>query len=128
MAAAAEAVQDPKNYRYTPTPGLPELREAIARNGAKDLGPLALPTLPPNLQPFTVAEFFPTPGLSEFYDARQHAVALCYVVPIAGDCQPQDEALDVEWVDVNGPRLATMLDQMAGGHGRIVQRALAWAE
>ena len=95
---------------------------------AKDLGPLALPTLPPNLQPFTVAEFFPTPGLSEFYDARQHAVALCYVVSIAGDCQPQDEALDVEWVDVNGPRLATMLDQMAGGHGRIVQRALAWAE
>lgn len=104
------------------------LREAIARNVAKDLGPLALPTLPPNLQPFTVAEFFPTPGLSEFYDARQHAVALCYVVPIAGDCQPQDEALDVEWVDVNGPRLATMLDQMAGGHGRIVQRALAWTE
>ena len=26
------------------------LREAIARNVAKDLGPLALPTLPPNLQ------------------------------------------------------------------------------
>ena len=25
--------------------------------------------------------------------------------------------LDVEWVDVNGPRLAIMLDQMAGGHG-----------
>lgn len=38
------------------------LREAIARNVAKDLGSLALPTLPPNLQPFTVAEFFPTPG------------------------------------------------------------------
>ena len=30
VAAAAEAVQDPKNYRYTPTAGLPELRKAIA--------------------------------------------------------------------------------------------------
>lgn len=30
VAAAAEAVQDPKNYRYTPTAGLSELRKAIA--------------------------------------------------------------------------------------------------
>ena len=30
VAAAAAAVQDPKNYRYTPTAGLPELRKAIA--------------------------------------------------------------------------------------------------
>ena len=73
------------------------LREAIARNVAKDLGDIALPLLPIGLQPFTVAEFFPTPGLSEYYDPRQHAIALCYVVPIAGDCKPQDETLDVEW-------------------------------
>ena len=77
------------------------LREAIARNVAKDLGDIALPLLPVGLQPFTVAEFFPTPGLSEYYDPRQHAIALCYVVPIAGDCKPQDETLDVEWVAVS---------------------------
>lgn len=76
------------------------LREAVARNVAKDLGDIALPQLPISLQPFTVAEFFPTPGLSDYYDPRQHAIALCYVVPIAGDCKPQDETLDVEWVDV----------------------------
>ena len=35
------------------------LREAIARNVAKDLGDIALPLLPVGLQPFTVAEFFP---------------------------------------------------------------------
>ena len=69
------------------------LREAIARNVAKDLGDIALPLLPVGLQPFTVAEFFPTPGLSEYYDPRQHAIALCYMVPIAGDCKPQDETL-----------------------------------
>lgn len=66
------------------------LREAVARNVAKDLGDIALPQLPISLQPFTVAEFFPTPGLSDYYDPRQHAIALCYVVPIAGDCKPQD--------------------------------------
>ena len=53
-----------------------------------------MPQLPVSLQPFTVAEFFPTPGLSDYFDSRQHAIALCYVVPIAGDCKPQDETLD----------------------------------
>lgn len=38
VAAAAEAVQDPKNYRYTPTPGLPELRQAIADKVKRDSG------------------------------------------------------------------------------------------
>ncbi|WP_034529389.1 NUDIX hydrolase family protein [Bifidobacterium stellenboschense] len=102
------------------------LREAIARNVAKDLGDIALPMLPVNLQPFTVAEFFPTPGLSEYYDPRQHAIALCYVVPIAGDCHPQDETLDVEWVDPHSDMLATFLDQMANGHDRIVRKALEY--
>ena len=36
--AAAAAVRDPKNYRYTPTPGLPELREAIAKKTLRDSG------------------------------------------------------------------------------------------
>ncbi len=102
------------------------LREAIARNVAKDLGDIALPMLPVNLQPFTVAEFFPTPGLSEYYDPRQHAIALCYVVPIAGDCRPQDETLDVEWVDPHSDMLATFLDQMTNGHDRIVRKALEY--
>mgnify|MGYP002801510637 CR=1 FL=1 len=36
--AAAEACRDPRNHRYTPTPGLPELREAIARKMLRDSG------------------------------------------------------------------------------------------
>lgn len=102
------------------------LREAVARNVAKDLGDIALPQLPISLQPFTVAEFFPTPGLSDYYDPRQHAIALCYVVPIAGDCKPQDETLDVEWVDPSGDMLGTFVGQMANGYGTIVRQALAW--
>lgn len=102
------------------------LREAVARNVAKDLGDIALPQLPISLQPFTVAEFFPTPGLSDYYDPRQHAIALCYVVPIAGDCKTQDETLDVEWVDPFGDMLDTFVGQMANGYGTIVRQALAW--
>ena len=103
------------------------LREAVARNIAKDLGDIALPQLPVSLQPFTVAEFFPTPGLSDYFDSRQHAIALCYVVPIAGDCKPQDETLDVEWVNTNSEILDTFINQMSNGYGTIVRQAIAWA-
>lgn len=102
------------------------LREAIARNIAKDLGDIALPVLPTGLQPFHVAEFFPTPAVSECYDPRQHAVALCYVVPIAGDCKPADETLDVEWVDPHSETLEMIIAQMPNGHGRILRKAIEW--
>ena len=42
VAAAAEACRDPRNHRYTPASGLPELREAIAAKTARDSG-LAVP-------------------------------------------------------------------------------------
>ena len=38
VEAAAKAVLDPKNHRYTPAVGLPELREAIAQKTLKDSG------------------------------------------------------------------------------------------
>lgn len=36
--AAAEALRDPANFRYTPAPGLPVLREAIAAKTLRDSG------------------------------------------------------------------------------------------
>jgi aspartate aminotransferase len=38
VEAAVAAVIDPKNHRYTPAAGLPELREAIARKTKRDSG------------------------------------------------------------------------------------------
>jgi len=38
VEAAAAAVHDPKNHRYTPAAGLPELREAIAAKTLRDSG------------------------------------------------------------------------------------------
>jgi aspartate/methionine/tyrosine aminotransferase len=38
VEAAVAACRDPKNHRYTPTGGLPELREAIAAKTTRDSG------------------------------------------------------------------------------------------
>src|ERR1700754_2455019 len=38
VEAAVEACRDPKNHRYTPAPGLPELRTAIAEKTLRDSG------------------------------------------------------------------------------------------
>ena len=38
VAAAVTAAQDPKNHRYTPAGGLPELKEAIAHKTVRDSG------------------------------------------------------------------------------------------
>jgi aspartate aminotransferase len=38
VEAAVAACRDPRNHRYTPTPGLPELRDAIAAKTIRDSG------------------------------------------------------------------------------------------
>ncbi|MCI1915479.1 MAG: pyridoxal phosphate-dependent aminotransferase [Bifidobacteriaceae bacterium] len=38
VEAAIEAAKDPKNHRYTPTAGLPELRQAVAAKTLRDSG------------------------------------------------------------------------------------------
>lgn len=104
------------------------LREAIIRHVEKDLGPMALPRVPVSPVPFTVAEYFPTPGQSLFTDSRQHAISLAYIVPADGECAPQEDALDLAWFDVAELRDgSTVLDEMENGHDIIVRRALAHA-
>ena len=38
VAAAEDACSDPRNHKYTPAGGLPELREAVAAKTARDSG------------------------------------------------------------------------------------------
>src|SRR6185369_7321803 len=38
VEAAADACRDPKNHRYTPAGGLPELKQAIVAKTARDSG------------------------------------------------------------------------------------------
>lgn len=103
------------------------LREAMTRHIEKDLGPMAMPRLPASPVPFTVAEYFPVPGQSLFTDPRQHAISLAYIVPVDGECAPQEDALELSWYDVGELLDSGVLDEMEGGHDIIVRRALAHA-
>jgi ADP-ribose pyrophosphatase YjhB (NUDIX family) len=101
------------------------IRQALLRHLEKDLGPLALPRLPPTPTPFTIAEYFPDPLVSGFHDPRQHAVSLAYVVPVDGECRPSAESLDLAWVTPTEAASREVRDEMTGGHNRLLRLALA---
>ncbi|MDQ2797418.1 MAG: NUDIX hydrolase family protein [Actinomycetota bacterium] len=101
------------------------IRDALLRHIEKDLGPLAMPRIPVSPQPFTVAEYFPTPGVTPFHDPRQHAVALAFVVPVLGDCSPQQNALDLAWLTPDEAAALAAVGDMSGGHGVLLRQALA---
>jgi len=101
------------------------LREALVRHCEKDLGELALPRVPPNPSPFTIVEYFPDPDRSGFYDPRHHAVSMAYVVPIEGDCEPTQEALDMAWYSPEEAVSTGVITEMTGGHDRLIRLALA---
>ena len=101
------------------------LRAALTRHLERDLGPLCFPQLPPHLVPFTVAEFFPIPGAAGHHDSRQHAVALCYVVPVGGECTPQRDVLELSWLTPRDLRDPDLLDEFVDGHAAVVRQALA---
>ena len=101
------------------------VRDALIRHLEKDLGPMALPQVPPSPQPFTVVEYFPDESAPGFVDPRHPAVSLAFIVPIAGDCAPSQGALDLVWVT---PEEASTLEfqlEMSGGQGRLVRMGLA---
>src|SRR6476619_8212074 len=101
------------------------VRAALLRHIEKDLGPLALPRVPPSPAPFTIAEYFPTPGVTPFHDPRQHAVSLAYVVPVEGDCAPQQDALEFSWFAPDEVREPTVLAELANGQSALLLQALS---
>jgi ADP-ribose pyrophosphatase YjhB (NUDIX family) len=102
------------------------VRAALMRHLEKDLGPLALPRVPASPQPFTIAEYFPTPGVTSFHDPRQHAVSLAYVVPVEGDCEPQQDALELTWLTPLEAQDPAVLAEMYGGQNVLLQQGLAF--
>lgn len=101
------------------------IRDAIIRNIEKDLGAVALPRVPTSPTPFAVAEYLPTVGASAFHDARQHAVALAYVVAVDGDCSPAQNALDIAWFSPEEAASEAVAEEMTGGQDVLLRQALA---
>lgn len=101
------------------------IRDALARHIETDLGPTAWPQIPVSPIPMTVAEAFPTPGVSAFHDPRQHLVSLVFLVAMLGDCAPQQDSLDLSWLTPQEAAHPTVLDEMDHGHGVLMRQALA---
>lgn len=101
------------------------VRDALFRHLENDLGPMAFPLLPPQPVPFTVAEYFPIPGVSAFHDDRQHAVSLAFVVPVTGTCEPRQDALEVTWMTPEEACSDSLAAEMEGGRSTLVRLALA---
>lgn len=101
------------------------VRDALLRHLEKDLGPLALPQIPPSPQPFTVVEYFPNPDITGFHDPRQHAVSLAYIVPVEGDCEPSQDALDLAWLTPEEVTSVTVAAELSPAHERLIRHAIA---
>lgn len=101
------------------------LREALIRHIEKDLGALSLPRVPPQPSPFLVAEYFPTRGVSPFFDSRQHCISLAFVVPVDGECEPSQDALDIIWLSPEEAASEDIGAQMHGGQDLILRKGLA---
>ena len=101
------------------------VRDALYRHLENDLGPMAFPQVPPQPTPFTVAEYFPLPGVTPFHDDRQHAVSLAYVVPVTGSCDPRQDALEVTWMSPDEAASDALAAEMEGGRGTLIRQALA---
>jgi ADP-ribose pyrophosphatase YjhB (NUDIX family) len=100
------------------------IRDALLRHLEKDLGPIALPRIPPSPQPFTIVEYFPDPGVTGFHDPRQHAVSLAFVVPVDGDCRPSNQAIELAWLTPMDAISTDVLVEMGGGRDRLLRMAL----
>jgi hypothetical protein len=101
------------------------IRDALFRHLEKDLGPMAFPQLPPSPTPFTVAEYFPTPSITQYTDERQHAVALAYVVPVTGTCDPRQDALELTWMSPAEATSDAVTAELEGGRGALLRMAMA---
>jgi hypothetical protein len=63
--------------------------------------------------------------VSGFHDPRHHAVSLAFVVPVTGECQPTQEALDMVWYTPEQAVSDKVRREMTGGHDRLIRLALA---
>jgi ADP-ribose pyrophosphatase YjhB (NUDIX family) len=98
------------------------VRDALMRHLEKDLGPTAFPVLPVSTVPAAVAEYFPWPD--RLHDPRQHAVALAFVVPVSGECQPRQDALEITWVTPEEAAEEAIAGDMEGGRGSLLRQLL----
>lgn len=100
------------------------VRRALFRHLERDLGPMAFPQIPASSIPAQIAEYFPFPN-EKYFDHRQHAVSLVFVVPVTGTCDPRQDALEITWLRPAEAVAPQVLAEMEGGRGVLLRSALA---
>ncbi|MBS6030567.1 MAG: NUDIX hydrolase family protein [Kocuria rhizophila] len=103
------------------------VRAALLRHLEKDLGRLAMPQMPSTTVPFAVSEFFPSPSETGLTDDRQHAVALSYIIPVRGECEPRQDALQLSWMTPDEALSLDVQDEFEGGREDLIRQAIAHA-
>lgn len=100
-------------YRETPHQGLrwcliggrllynESLHAGIIRQIMHSLGPKVRCALLANTQPMCVAEYYPRKICGKLFDPRKHAIGITFMVRIDGSIQPQGEALDFSWFNLD---------------------------
>lgn len=100
------------------------IRAALLRHAENDLGPMALPVIPPAIAPFHIAEYFPTEGASLLHDPRQHAIAMCFIMEVRGECTPRADALCLDWLTPEETLRADIVGELGHGQVHILRAAL----
>lgn len=52
-------------------------------------------------------------------------MSLAYIVPVAGDCRPRQDALDLVWFSPEEASSPLVQNEMPGGQGVLLKQALA---
>jgi hypothetical protein len=52
-------------------------------------------------------------------------VSLAYVVPVSGDCRPQQDSLDLAWLTPEEAASEAVQVEMNGGQGLLLRQAMA---
>lgn len=100
------------------------IRTALMRHAENDLGPMALPVIPPAIAPFHIAEYFPTEGSSLLFDPRQHAISMCFILEVRGECTPRADALSLDWLTPEETLRPDITDELCHGQEHVLKIAL----
>ena len=60
-------------------------------------------------------------------DDRQHAVALSYIVPVRGECEPRQDALQLSWMTPDEALSTDVQEEFEGGREDLIRQAIAHA-
>ena len=86
---------------------------------------MALPVIPPAISPFHIAEYFPTEGSSLLHDPRQHAISMCFILEVRGECTPRADALSLDWLTPEETQRPDITSELCYGQEYILKAALS---